>query len=167
MKYGMIAVVALLVCGAMYAAQDTDLSQREVRDPRQLETWLETNATDAEARLASLETSASSNAVGIFYGKDATFTNTLTVGKTVTIPAGALTDASVVNADLATGIDSAKLLAGSTVTAINGAAITNLSPAKIVYGATPFSGTVTGVVYEGTAKTSDWVFVSGALISGP
>lgn len=50
----------LLVAGAMVAraAQDTTLSQRQVRDPRQLETVLEANATDAETRMAATESAA-------------------------------------------------------------------------------------------------------------
>jgi hypothetical protein len=52
--YGM-ALIALLVCGAVWGEQDATLSQAEVRDPRRLETYLETNATDAESRLAAAE----------------------------------------------------------------------------------------------------------------
>lgn len=54
-KYNVVALSALLVCGACYAAQDTTLTQHEVRDPRQLETYLESNASDAESRLSSAE----------------------------------------------------------------------------------------------------------------
>jgi len=53
MKKTMVTLLALLVCGAAWAAQDVAISEREVRDPRQLKAWLEANATDAESRLAA------------------------------------------------------------------------------------------------------------------
>jgi hypothetical protein len=46
-------LLALLVCGAVYAAQDTSIDEREVRNPKTLKVWLEANAADAEARLAA------------------------------------------------------------------------------------------------------------------
>lgn len=55
MKIHGMALIALLVCGAVWGEQDATLSQAEVRDPRRLETYLETNATDAESRLAAAE----------------------------------------------------------------------------------------------------------------
>jgi len=53
MKRTLMGLTALLVCGAAMAAQDVVISEREVRDPRQLKAWLEANATDAEARLGA------------------------------------------------------------------------------------------------------------------
>ena len=50
----LIALVAL-IAGIAYAAQDSTLSQREVRDPRKLEAILEANATDAETRIAAAQ----------------------------------------------------------------------------------------------------------------
>ena len=50
-----LALLAVIVAvGIVHATQDATLSQREVRDPRQLETILEANATDAETRIAAL-----------------------------------------------------------------------------------------------------------------
>jgi hypothetical protein len=57
MKNILIGLLALLVCGAAMAAQDTDITPREVRDPKTLETWLEANASDAQTRIAAVETS--------------------------------------------------------------------------------------------------------------
>ena len=52
----LILAAAATVAIAVYAAQDTTLDGvREVRDPVQLKEWLETNASDAEARIAALE----------------------------------------------------------------------------------------------------------------
>jgi len=59
-KYG-IMLLALLACGAVKATQDATLTQRQVRDPRQLETYLEANATDAETRIAAVENTGPTN----------------------------------------------------------------------------------------------------------
>jgi hypothetical protein len=56
MKLNLIGLLALLVCGAAMAAQDTDIDPRQVRDPKMLETWLDANAADAQSRLATIET---------------------------------------------------------------------------------------------------------------
>lgn len=56
MKRNLMVLLALLVCGAawmVYAAQDTSIDEREVRNPKTLKVWLEANAADAEARLAA------------------------------------------------------------------------------------------------------------------
>jgi len=55
MKYGYLILASLLVGGVAYAAQDTTLTERELRDPKQLEPWLEANASDAETRIAAIE----------------------------------------------------------------------------------------------------------------
>ena len=83
----LISVIAVLsaTC-ALYAAQDTTLEQREVRDPRQLETYLEANATDAQTRLAIIEAGMVTNA-------DLLVTvGALTTTGVVTIAEGALVD---------------------------------------------------------------------------
>lgn len=59
MKNGLkiAALVVPLLCGAMaWGTQDSTLDQRDVRDPRRLETILEANFADAETRLAAEET---------------------------------------------------------------------------------------------------------------
>ena len=55
MKKLYVILTAGLLCGIVYAAQDTAISNREVRDPLRLEVWLEANASDTETRVASLE----------------------------------------------------------------------------------------------------------------
>lgn len=53
-RFKMCVALALLVCGVVaIAEQDTSIDLRDVRNPRRLKTWLETNAADAEARLAA------------------------------------------------------------------------------------------------------------------
>jgi hypothetical protein len=58
MKKSLYIIIALLVCGAVYATQDTSITTRQVRNPNELKTWLEANASDAESRLTSGSTSA-------------------------------------------------------------------------------------------------------------
>jgi hypothetical protein len=74
MKTRIWLVIALLVCGAAYlwSAQDTSITQREVRDPRKLEPWLEANASDAQTRLAALEAGSSITLASnkVFIGSD-------------------------------------------------------------------------------------------------
>jgi len=55
MKKLYIILTAGLLCGIVYAAQDTVISNREVRDPHRLEVWLEANASDVETRVAKVE----------------------------------------------------------------------------------------------------------------
>jgi len=54
MKY-ISFILALTVALPLFAAQDTTLTERELRDPKQLEPWLEANASDAETRIAAIE----------------------------------------------------------------------------------------------------------------
>ena len=55
MKRIYIILMAGLLCGIVYAAQDTSITEREVRDPKRLEVWLEANASDAQTRIAKVE----------------------------------------------------------------------------------------------------------------
>jgi hypothetical protein len=94
MKKYLFLIIALS-CVAVYAAQDTALTQKEVRDPRVLEVWLETNASDAQTRIANLESSTSVTAT---VSGDFTVTSNLTVSGTST-----LTGTAIVNAIDTTG----------------------------------------------------------------
>jgi len=76
MKYLQICLFALLCGGILYAAQDTSLTQREVRDPLRLEAWLEANASDAQTRLTAVEPAAGQT-LG-YANKTANYTNTVT-----------------------------------------------------------------------------------------
>ena len=56
MKYlNLILATVLASIVAVQAAQKVAFTQREVRDPRQLEAALEANAADAETRIAAVE----------------------------------------------------------------------------------------------------------------
>lgn len=52
-KLILLAAAVALVAG-LYAAQDAELSIRQVRDPVQLREKLNANATDAEARISAV-----------------------------------------------------------------------------------------------------------------
>jgi len=66
--------------GVVIAAQDTSLTQREVRDPLQLESWLETNASDAETRVAGIEDGSATITAGVGAKNGATVTAAETRG---------------------------------------------------------------------------------------
>ena len=48
-----VTLLALVAFTVALATQDTDITNREVRNPKALEAWLEANAADVEARLAA------------------------------------------------------------------------------------------------------------------
>ena len=89
-KFG-YTLLALLVCGAVYATQDATLTQRQVRDPRQLEVILEANATDAESRLADIEAGTGIDDITV---NNATVKTNITVGGTAQIT-GSISNAAL------------------------------------------------------------------------
>jgi hypothetical protein len=100
-------IIALLVCGAAYlwSAQDTSITQREVRDPRKLEPWLEANASDAQTRMAALEagTSIALASNKLFIGSDSGTAAAQTLsGDVVNNTNGvmAISAGAIVNADI-------------------------------------------------------------------
>ena len=114
MKKYEVALSALLVCGACFAAQDTTLSQREVRDPRQLETYLEANSTDAETRIAAIE-AGTINATLIVNNAtvrtNATINGTTTLKGDVRLTATANANEIIITQTNATGQASTPLIA--------------------------------------------------------
>jgi hypothetical protein len=55
MKVLFAAVLMVLIVVLAFAAQDTTLTERELRNPKTLLPWLEDNASDAETRIAAVE----------------------------------------------------------------------------------------------------------------
>jgi hypothetical protein len=90
-----IAIFVGLMAGLVaYAAQDTTLDERIVRDPNMLEAYLEANASDAQTRIAALEGSLGTNpTLGVTVGS-------LTTTGIVTISEGKLADSTIVGADI-------------------------------------------------------------------
>jgi hypothetical protein len=95
------ALIIFVAAWAVYAAQDTTFSQREVRDPRKLEAILEANASDAQSRLATLETTMPS-ATLISNATLKVYASNLVVkaGGTVEMPAASL-DAAALSGNIA------------------------------------------------------------------
>ena len=102
-----LAAAGLFV-GSAFAAQDTTLTQRQVRDPRQLEVILEANATDTETRVASLEGGSTVGSVEPGYiivgnastqGVDVAVSGDITMATDGTV---AIASGVIVNADIAT-----------------------------------------------------------------
>jgi len=117
-----LSIVTLLVVAvaALHAAQDTSLTEREVRDPKQLETWLESNASDAQTRVAAIEAGTATVTLDtdkIWVGNDSSNQTAMAVQGDVTITqdgtnvTAAIASEVVVNADIATNaaIASSKL----------------------------------------------------------
>ena len=109
MKYGYLILAALLVCGVVIAAQDTTLTERELRDPKQLEPWLEANASDAETRLAAIEggtATVTQDANTLLVGNDASnqvamaVTGDVTISQDGTNVTTAIAAGVIVNADV-------------------------------------------------------------------
>lgn len=64
-KITLILLAALVVGGVAWATQDSTLTERELRDPKQLEPWLEANAADAETRMAGIEGGSATITAGV------------------------------------------------------------------------------------------------------
>lgn len=90
MKKIIVVTALIMVAVFVFAAQDTAITQRELRDPLQLETWLEANASDAQTRLAAVEAGGVPGAVG----------GTLASGKIVVGNSGGTGEAVTVSGDL-------------------------------------------------------------------
>lgn len=106
MKKIIFVISVLLLCGVVFAAQDTTISQREVRDPLQLEAWLESNATDVESGRAvkSNTQNATTNIVltSTSYGRVVMVTSTNAIA--ITLPANGAAAGSYI--DIMTGAGS-------------------------------------------------------------
>ena len=103
-----VMFLAAIFCGVAFGAQKTAFTQREVRDPRQLETHLEANAADAQSRLASLEVTIGTNVNAAVSVASLTASGAVTGGSlvttgAVTIAEGALTDSKIVSSDIKDG----------------------------------------------------------------
>lgn len=166
-KYG-VSILALLVCGACFAAQDTALTQREVRDPRQLETWLEGNATDAQTRLAACEAGAITLASGKIIvgnsggtGEAVTVTGDIAIDNTgeATIQPGAV-EASMIAADVITNV----LADGMVLPAVDGGAVTGINATAVSTPQAPptVTPTITVTLFTGTGYDATGAEITNA-----
>jgi hypothetical protein len=109
MKSIIILATAAIVAVAVYAAQDTTLDGvREVRDPVRLKEWLETNASDAETRIAAVEAAGVGGALAsgkIIVGNSGGTGEAQTVTGDISLSnagVAAIASGVIVNADIAT-----------------------------------------------------------------
>lgn len=159
------ALIAVAVAGA-YAAQDTDITPREVRDPKTLETWLDANAADAQSRLAAVEaggvgatvTSATlvSNANLKVYGSNLV----LVTGGTVTLPSASIASAALpaTIANSTTVSNQNMLIHGSNLVLVSGGTIT-LPSASIASAALP------ATIANSTTVSNENLFVYGSNVT--
>lgn len=148
------AGTVLLMAAAMImarAAQDSTLDQKEVRNPRYLETWLEANAADAETRVAALESSTSVTAK---VSGDMTVTSNLMVGGTCVATGNVAIGANKLVVTAATGntVSSGTLTATGGVTSVgnltvgaNKFVVTAATGNTVISGTLTSTGTVTAV----------------------
>jgi len=82
MRRYLVAIMLAAMATAVYAAQKTTFTQRDVRDPRKLAVDLAANAADVETRVSNLESSTSVTAT---VSGDFTVTSNLTVSGTAAV----------------------------------------------------------------------------------
>ena len=150
-----IACLMASVCaaGIAFAQQSTALDgMAEVRNPVRLKAWLEANATDAETRIAVLESSLGTNVANeAVYVKDLTagtmaVSTNLTVGGTLGV----------------TGASTLKAAYSSALTAGSLAVSTNATVGGTLYvGGGLWS---TNVILEASGNTNT-IVIQGGLIS--
>jgi hypothetical protein len=119
-KYLICAAALLLGASVVYAAQDSALTIRQVRDPVQLKDKLNANALDTETRVAALEVTIGTNVT------DAVVSGTLGVTGVATFTAESVhnggIDADYVTVDAAAGVDTktagALVIGAATATSV-------------------------------------------------
>lgn len=155
----------LAVVGVAWAAQDSALSIRQVRDPVQLRDKLNANALDTETRVAAVEATSAGgalaagkvlvgNAIGAAAAVDLSGDVTITTNGTVTIAANAIGNAEIVATAAIAHTKLAAVLPGyvlvgnassnAVAVAISGAATLAAN------GAVTTVGVTTNLAYSGT-----------------
>ncbi len=138
------AIAGMLAGVVCYAAQSTDVSNRQVRDPVQLEAYLEANAADAETRISVIEAGMVTNA-------DLLVTvGALSTTGAVTIAEGALADSKIVSADIKDGV------------IVNADIATGAAIASTKIGAGTWA---TVVITNALVGYTNYTFVVGGLIA--
>jgi hypothetical protein len=174
MKKYIIGLLALLVCGAAWAAQNTDITPRQVRDPKQLEVWLDANAADAQSRLASVEaggvgatiTSATlvSNANLKVYGK----TLEIVSGGEITVPAASI-GATALSGNIAIARISEALKAPGAIGGTTPAAATvsglTVGKAGVASGVVTLTGTTSGTATLTVADDGSTITANKPILS--
>jgi hypothetical protein len=170
MKY-IIMAVALVCASVVFAAQDSALTIRNVRDPVQLRDKLNANALDAQTRVAALEVALTTNQTVVVTGSITA--GSLSTTGTVGIAEGQLTDSTVVSADIKNGeivnadINAAAAIVGSkldltsgtgaitTIGLITGGALTSTGAVTIAEGALANSTVLAADIKDGEIANAD------------
>ena len=151
-----LALIGVLVCGVAFAGTiSQSFTQRQVRDPRQLETILEDNFAEIDTRTTNLvSTSAGVTA-------DFDVDGSLTVGTNVT--AGGVVDAASVTVDAGAGVDAqaagALLIGAVTATSVE---IADVGVATDIQGVLSVDGDAT---FDTTVNITSNLVITGTQLS--
>ena len=126
-KIIIITAVLAMAVSAVLATQDASLSQRDVRDPRRLETILQDNAADAESRLVSIESAIGTNST------DVTVTDAAVGGTLAVTGVATFTAAPVFVATNAAGTATVSATNAPTLVSTNDAAWVQITISGEVY----------------------------------
>lgn len=154
MKKILIALAVLALAGSAYAAQKSDATIKDVRNPRVLATIINANAADAESRLTSGSTTASN--LTLIGSADVTDVTIVVENGTVVIDDGTLTASD----DLVSTDD---ITVGDDLTVTDDAAV---GGDLAVTGAATVGGTLTvtgAVVAASTVTMASPVFTAEAV----
>jgi hypothetical protein len=177
-------LLAVAITAIAYAAQDSSLSIRQVRDPVQLKAKLNANFADAESRIAELEVTIGTNvngavSVASLTASGAVMGGSLSTTGDVGIAEGALTDSTVVTADIKDGeivdadinasaaIDVTKLGTGGVIPVNSAASLTNIPAANLTGDialarmASAVPAFASGSFY--VSDTTQLVFIAGSV----
>lgn len=164
-------VAALLVCGVAFvawAAQDTTLTERELRDPKQLRPWLTTNASDAESRVAALEAGTLSSGATVSGTYTAISTNGASTNVLVTVDGeidGEYIADDTIDNDSIDWSDMTDLTTDGVVEQIDSTAVATVT-AGAAAGATAYQPNGTNLLTEGyfdVVNTTQLVFIASGV----
>lgn len=171
-----VAVIGALACvlipGVAQAARYEQLNVTELSIGGTVVTGTaaQINVAVAGAK-ATLTPTLVSNGTLVVYGKDANFTNSVTVGGAVAIGEGALANSTVLSADVKDGelvnadinssaaIAVTKLGTGGVIPANSGASLTNLNASSLGSGNAPLS------VLTNALDTAGGVYITNTCIA--
>ena len=163
MKKILIALAVLALAGSAYAAQKSDATIKDVRNPRVLATIINANAADAESRLTSGSTTASN--LTLIGSADVTNVTIVDENGTVVIDDGTLTasDDLVSTDDITVGDDltvTDDAAVGGDL-AVTGAA--TVTETLAVTGNTTLNGTLTMSTNKFTVSTAGAVVAASTV----
>ena len=157
MKKILIALAVLALAGSAYAAQKSDATIKDVRNPRVLATIINANAADAESRLTSGSTTASN--LTLIGSADVTDVTIVVKNGTAVIADGTLTASD----DLVSTDD---ITVGDDLTVTDDAAVggdLTVTETLAVTGNTTLNGTLTMSTNKFTVSTAGAVVAASTV----